>query len=234
MGLETAAFIAQLNTAWPDGATDLKSQGDDHLKLIKSALKGSFPNMGQAAFTRITTTIGKTAAVADNWGFWNSSNAGEVYTIVAGTVGANFVLLVRNGSVGVLTVNGVALIPTAGALVFSDGSNVFVFPLYAKTQGLIVKATIDGTNGSLMSGFGIGSTVRNATGDYTINISPAMNTNLYTPMICCSMDSSGTLPMMCNVNQGRTFSASTFSVKTTDRAGILRDVLRLYVQVPGD
>lgn len=38
MGLETATSIAALNSAWPLG-TDLKSQGDDHIRLIKRVLK---------------------------------------------------------------------------------------------------------------------------------------------------------------------------------------------------
>ncbi|MFT3973158.1 MAG: tail fiber domain-containing protein [Amaricoccus sp.] len=38
MGLEAASKISQLNAAWPLG-TDPRSQGDDHLRLIKSVMK---------------------------------------------------------------------------------------------------------------------------------------------------------------------------------------------------
>lgn len=43
MGLETATFISGLTPTWPT-AGELKSQGDDHLRLIKATLQGTFPN----------------------------------------------------------------------------------------------------------------------------------------------------------------------------------------------
>src|SRR5688572_5863922 len=43
MGLEAASFIHQLNASNPVGGTDQKKQGDDHIRLIKTALLGSFP-----------------------------------------------------------------------------------------------------------------------------------------------------------------------------------------------
>lgn len=48
MGLEAATFIHQLNAAWPIGASDPKAQGDDHLRLIKSTLQATFPNIAGA------------------------------------------------------------------------------------------------------------------------------------------------------------------------------------------
>lgn len=42
MGLEAATFINDLVTSNPTGA-DGKSQGDDHLRLIKAVLQGTFP-----------------------------------------------------------------------------------------------------------------------------------------------------------------------------------------------
>lgn len=47
MGLEAATYISQLDSANPLG-TDLKQQGDDHLRLIKAVLLASFPNIGGA------------------------------------------------------------------------------------------------------------------------------------------------------------------------------------------
>lgn len=42
MGLETGNYINDLNTANP-AATDPKSQGDDHLRLLKAVLKNTLP-----------------------------------------------------------------------------------------------------------------------------------------------------------------------------------------------
>lgn len=42
MALETGNYVGDLVVANP-GAADPKSQGDDHLRLIKTALRQSFP-----------------------------------------------------------------------------------------------------------------------------------------------------------------------------------------------
>jgi hypothetical protein len=47
MGLETATYISELNSANPT-TLDQKSQGDDHLRLLKSVLKATFPNLSTA------------------------------------------------------------------------------------------------------------------------------------------------------------------------------------------
>lgn len=43
MGLEAGSFINDLVVTNPIGGTDPRSQGDDHLRLIKTVLKNSFP-----------------------------------------------------------------------------------------------------------------------------------------------------------------------------------------------
>lgn len=49
MGLEVGdGFISGLVATNPVGATDPKSQGDDHIRLIKTALLGTFPNLSAA------------------------------------------------------------------------------------------------------------------------------------------------------------------------------------------
>ena len=48
MGLESGTFVDDLVNTNPVGATDLRSQGDDHLRLIKSVLKTTFPNATKA------------------------------------------------------------------------------------------------------------------------------------------------------------------------------------------
>lgn len=60
MGLEAATYVNDLNSSNPT-ATDPRAQGDDHLRLIKAALKTTFPNSSRAF--RFTTTD---ASVAGN------------------------------------------------------------------------------------------------------------------------------------------------------------------------
>lgn len=47
MGLEVGSFPSDLVDTNPTG-TDLKSQGDDHLRLIKRVIKNTFPNLNAA------------------------------------------------------------------------------------------------------------------------------------------------------------------------------------------
>jgi hypothetical protein len=51
MGLETASFISSLNSSWPLG-TDSGTFGDNHLRLIKSVLKGTFPGSTGNGFNK--------------------------------------------------------------------------------------------------------------------------------------------------------------------------------------
>lgn len=44
MALESASYISGLNPAWPAGS-DSYHQGDDHIRLIKSVLRTTFPNI---------------------------------------------------------------------------------------------------------------------------------------------------------------------------------------------
>lgn len=53
MGIETATFIADLVAANP-GAADLRSQGDDHLRLLKAVLQASFPTSSKAFYNPTT------------------------------------------------------------------------------------------------------------------------------------------------------------------------------------
>ena len=49
MSLETGTFVTDLVSSNPPG-TDDKKEGDDHLRLIKSVLKATFPNASRAIY----------------------------------------------------------------------------------------------------------------------------------------------------------------------------------------
>lgn len=63
MGLETATYIDQLVDTNPDG-TDAKSQGDDHIRLVKKVLQNSFPNI-TGAVTATQDDLNKTSVVGN-------------------------------------------------------------------------------------------------------------------------------------------------------------------------
>ena len=56
MGLETATYIEDLVPANPV-SSDNVSQGDDHLRLIKSVLQSQFTSLGSAAITATASEI---------------------------------------------------------------------------------------------------------------------------------------------------------------------------------
>jgi hypothetical protein len=62
MALETGSFISDLNTSNPQ-STDSVSQADDHIRLIKSTVKATFPNITGAVtktHTQLNNTLDKT------------------------------------------------------------------------------------------------------------------------------------------------------------------------------
>ena len=67
MTIESASYVSQLNSAYP-AVGDPKSEGDDHLRLIKAALIATFPNLAGALTPSHTTlnTIGVTQPVTDS------------------------------------------------------------------------------------------------------------------------------------------------------------------------
>jgi hypothetical protein len=59
MPLETATYISDLNASNPIGATDPLSSADDHLRLLKSTIKTTFPSV-TGAVTPTHTAINQT------------------------------------------------------------------------------------------------------------------------------------------------------------------------------
>lgn len=70
MAVETATYVSQLDPTKP-GINDLKSEGDDHLRLIKTTLTTTFPNIQGVSSSPtsnsvniLPTTQGMQAAIA--------------------------------------------------------------------------------------------------------------------------------------------------------------------------
>lgn len=61
MALETGTYISDLVTTNP-AAGDAKSQGDDHIRLIKSTLQATFPAGSQAHYPLVSGTVTATTS----------------------------------------------------------------------------------------------------------------------------------------------------------------------------
>lgn len=101
MALETATYIDGLVVTNPT-ATDPKSQGDDHLRLLKSTIKTTFPNITGAVtptHTELNFVAGVTSSIQtqiDGKGtvtgqVWTGTHdfTGATVTVAAPTIGAN-------------------------------------------------------------------------------------------------------------------------------------------------
>lgn len=65
MSVETALYPSQLNTAWPL-ASDMVSEGDDHIRVTKTVIKTTFPNVAgaiNATDVQINYLVGVTSSV---------------------------------------------------------------------------------------------------------------------------------------------------------------------------
>ncbi len=113
MGLETGTFIDDLVTTNPLGASDEVKQGDDHLRLIKSVLKTTFPNATKAF--RFETVLTKTTTypvvAADARALILADASGGAFTItlpLGSTVFAGYSVIITksDSSSNAVTVDG--------------------------------------------------------------------------------------------------------------------------------
>lgn len=111
MGLESATFINDLTTTNPV-ATDQVSQGDDHLRLLKTVLKATFPNATKAFRFPVATakTTNYTLLAADHGSLITMSAAGGVRTFTLPSLAAGdagwYVWLRAINLTNSITING--------------------------------------------------------------------------------------------------------------------------------
>lgn len=63
MALETGTFVSDLQQTNPPG-TDKKKQGDDHLRLIKTVLRNTFPNASRAQYFARSRAVAASGGIA--------------------------------------------------------------------------------------------------------------------------------------------------------------------------
>jgi len=115
MSLESGTYVSDLVTSNPTGS-DNRNQGDDHLRLIKSTIKASFPSVNtavSAVFSQGTTPTSPTAGdiwrdtSASVWKFYSgstwvvlpfSTTVSNSVDINAGTIDG---VTINSGSIGV-------------------------------------------------------------------------------------------------------------------------------------
>ena len=146
MGLETGTYIDSLNTSNP-GATDSVAQGDDHIRLIKSTIKNTFPNITgamTATHTELNLLDGVTA---------NTTELNYVDVATLGTAEASKALTVDASK----DVTGIRNITATGALSVGSGTvggNTIATLANIYPVGSIYMNASDSTNPATLLGFG--------------------------------------------------------------------------------
>ena len=140
MGLETGTYIDSLNSSNPT-AGDAVSEGDDHLRLIKSTVKATFPNLSGACTStqaELNLLDGVTANTTE-LNYVDITTLGTVEASKAVTADANKdVTAIRN-----LTITG-ALSAGSGLVTISD-----IYPV----GSIYINAAVT-TNPATLLGFG--------------------------------------------------------------------------------
>ena len=98
MSVESATYISQLDPTLP-ASGDLKSEGDNHLRLTKAALQATFPSLGAAPVTATAadlSKVGVTQASTSN----DTSPASTAYVQAAllASTGVTAVLPAQSGN----------------------------------------------------------------------------------------------------------------------------------------
>lgn len=91
MALETATYIAGMTPSWPL-AGDLKSQGDDHIRLIKATLQATFPSGDRPFYFPKTEAVSGTIsldATDQNNMVTVDTTAGNVTVNLPGSLGTS-------------------------------------------------------------------------------------------------------------------------------------------------
>jgi microcystin-dependent protein len=126
MGVEIATFISGLTASWPPSA-DPKSQGDDHIRLLKSVLQSTFPNATKPFyFAQSLSGVGPTPTVLtaahDKATLYYTTGGGDATV----TLPSGLALADAGWSVEVVkydvAANGVMVVPASGSIITQSGS----------------------------------------------------------------------------------------------------------------
>jgi len=97
MGLESGSYLDDLVITNPTG-TDAKSEGDNHLRLIKTVAKATFPGLAGRAWRVQSKSSGYTVAATDNMTVINCTAGLTLTWTAVGTLGnGHFVIVEANG-----------------------------------------------------------------------------------------------------------------------------------------
>lgn len=153
MTVELASYIGDLNTAYPDGA-DTKSEGDNHLRLLKTTLKNTLPGLVGRAFRTHTESTGYTAVANDNTTAVRFAGAATLNLTAAATLGNGWLcLVIADGGDVTVDPNSTENINGAATFLVPNGQVALVFCTNVSSDEFYVLCGFSG--GTLTSGITI-------------------------------------------------------------------------------
>lgn len=175
MSVEVATTINQLDATLPT-ATDPRSEGDDHIRLVKSTVKATFPNVTgavtathtqiNAAASHITDTANPHATTKAQVGLSNVDNTSDLNKPIS--TATQTALDAKLDTSNIKTVNGASLVGSGDVVVgsgisISDGSTSLTSvwsstktntELGTKQATLVSGTNIKTINGNALTGSG--------------------------------------------------------------------------------
>lgn len=152
MGLETANFIGQLVSTNPTNL-DQKSQGDDHLRLLKEVLKNTFPDLTfpvafnettKVVIEAITLAAMRTALGVPGLAEANVFTATQTLRLADDGSGSGPALILDRSS------DTPADLDLLGRLVFQGRNSLAVSTTFADAVGQIISKTSASESGALL------------------------------------------------------------------------------------
>ena len=127
MSLETMNFLDDFVLTNP-AVGDARSEGDDHLRGIKTAIKATFPGMAGRAWRAQTKSAGYTGVATDNMTVLNCTAALTLALTAAATLGNGWMAVIHaNGGAVTIDPNGAETVNGAATLLVPDGHMILLF-----------------------------------------------------------------------------------------------------------
>lgn len=146
MTVESVTYISDLDDTYPAGG-DSKSEGDNHIRNIKTGLSGTFPNFAGAAMTATEAELSKNAGVtpgtatASKTLVLGSSKDIDTLDITTPLLGGNAV----NTANGFVKLDSSAQVPFANKAAFR-GAKATKSSTQSLTSGIAAYVTFNGTD----------------------------------------------------------------------------------------